>query len=207
MRHGMPGHQDRAISDRDIGGQGGGRIVCPIFHSIDDNETCNFFSVATDKFAAPPPIDAFEEKGFVKVLFIPALFYYTVESHYRDDPDDSTPDEDISGYRRRNWQNLVLRMQINPKDEHEIGAVLSKIVVPVLAPVGEEVPNPRQNFLEVRTTMRNKIVLRESHTTAIQPPGRTNDRLFGLRRKRLMVVRQNSPLRGDGGRLPNRNGG
>lgn len=205
MRPGMPGQHDRAIGDRDIGGQGGGRIICPIFHTLEDGQE-NFYADDDREFLGPPTIDAFAEKGLIRVLFVPSLFYYTLETHYRDDPGTATLADRDSAYRRRNWVNLVTRLQVDPLNRQEIDAVIDKIVIPVLAPADDPRPSPRQKFLEVRTTMRNHIVLRESHSTAIQPTGRTTQRLAGLERRRRALVRTSGDLREDG-RLPRRNGG
>src|SRR3990167_100972 len=89
MRSGMPGSQDRLIGRHDQGGVGGGWVICPIFDSRSPgtkDALPNFYYTSRSKIssiARPPEIDPSVEAGVVRVLFIPGLSFYSLETHYK----------------------------------------------------------------------------------------------------------------------------
>ena len=191
-----PGQNDRLIGRKDTGGQGGGMVAVPIFHSI-DNDKANFFSKPTDRFVGPPPINAFEESGLVRILFIPNLFHYSLETHYGEDRELNkeekrvavSVEEQFSRFRRLNWEELVGRLGVDPRSQKAVDRVIKAITPAVLAPFESACPNPQDTFLEVHSTMLSQVVKGESRSFCITPPGRLEKKLQTQARKRVLSTR------------------
>lgn len=194
MRPGMPGSNDRLIGRHDQGGYGGGRVICPIFDSRPPGKkvSYNFWSPpprsrdTSSSIAVPPEIDPIDpELGTVRVLFIPGISHYSLETHYK---------ADLTSWRHENWERLVTRLGVDPTNTQAVHDALYQLLIPVLFQKTGDTPNPREDFIEVRTNMMSQAVPFESIGQIVPHLGRLGDKRKNLRQLRILKERTTRPL-------------
>jgi hypothetical protein len=196
MRPGMPGSNDRLIGRHDQGGYGGGRVICPIFDSrVPDLKSkvkiySNFHYIDTSEgviVTEPPEVTPHDaELGTIRVLFVPGLLHYSLETHYKTNKAD---------WESENWIRLVKRLGVDPLNAQAVHSALKQVLIPVLLQSGGVTPNPREHFIEVRTTMASQAVPFESIGQIVPHLGRLGDKRKNLRQVRILQARTKRPLK------------
>lgn len=189
MRH-TPGHQDRLIGRQEIGGYGGGRVLCPIFDSATAYKNFGFDGSSVP---APEPIDPYEAPGLVAVLNVPTLVYYSLDTHYGLN-DIHDQDDDQAYFLRENWRTLVQRAIDEPTPEL-VAAFLRTAVVRVrYTSSATAKPDPRLHLMDVQTNMHGQMVPEKSYAIALPNNARRLDRAAVIRRIERLRQRTKRPL-------------
>jgi hypothetical protein len=186
-----PGQDDRLIGRQDLGGYGGGRILCPIFDIEGPRRNFGFkpsdipqgsgfgpLRQAAAGIVAPDLTGKTLSGGLIRVLNIPTLYYYSIETHYGMNvthrESDATPEttrQRLVDFQVRNWVTLVTRA-LGKEDARNPKFVREFLDTAIVLVRFTGTIDPRKNLLDVQTTMNGQIVPRQSYGVAVPNPAR-----------------------------------